>query len=125
MLSIVHNDARWATFRGAVSSELLDDAKFQSVADRRTHAVALTAALDTIFATRPAAEWEKILDEHGVVFGAAHTVFDVTHDEQARICGALVLRARTALGDGDGDAAAQLRATAEKLGAPGLLLGTT
>jgi len=41
------------------------------------------------------------------------------------ICGALVLRARTALGNGDGDAAAALRATAEKLGAPGLLLGTT
>ena len=90
MLSIVHNDGRWATFRDAVQSELLDDPRFRSVADRRTHAMALTVALDAIFASRPAAEWEKILDQHGVVFGAAHTVFDVTHDEQARICGALV-----------------------------------
>ena len=90
MLSIVHNDARWTTFREAVRSELLDDPRFQNVADRRTHAVALTAALDAIFATRPAAEWEKILDAHGVVFGAAHSVFDVVKDEQARISGALV-----------------------------------
>ena len=90
MLSIVHNDARWTTFREAVKSELLDDPRFQNVADRRANAVALTATLDAIFTTRPAAEWEKILDEHGVVFGAAHTVFDVVKDEQAKISGALV-----------------------------------
>jgi crotonobetainyl-CoA:carnitine CoA-transferase CaiB-like acyl-CoA transferase len=90
MLSIVHNDARWATFRGAVQSELLDDERFKDTPSRREHAVALTAMLDRIFSQRPAAEWEKILDEHGVVFGAAHDVFDVTRDEQAKVSGALV-----------------------------------
>jgi formyl-CoA transferase len=90
MLSIVHNDDRWATFRGAVQSELLDDPRFKDTPSRRENAVALTATLDKIFAQRPAAELEKILDEHGVVFGAAHNVFDVVNDEQARISGALV-----------------------------------
>ena len=90
MLSIVHNDDRWAIFRKAVKSPRLDDPRFQSVADRKINAIALTAELDAIFATRPAAEWEEILDEHGVVFGAAHTVVDVTKDEQAVACGALV-----------------------------------
>jgi len=90
MLSIVHNDARWTTFREAVQSELLDDPRFKDTPARRENAVALTATLDRIFAARPAAEWEKILDEHGVVFGAAHNVFDLINDEQAKISGALV-----------------------------------
>jgi crotonobetainyl-CoA:carnitine CoA-transferase CaiB-like acyl-CoA transferase len=90
MLSIVHNDGRWATFRGCVQSELLDDPRFSDTPKRREHAVALTATLDRIFAQRPAAEWEKILDEHGVVFGSAHNVFDLINDEQAKISGALV-----------------------------------
>jgi formyl-CoA transferase len=90
MLSIVHNDARWATFRGAVQSRLLDDARFQSVDDRKANGVALTATLDAMFATKPAAEWEKILDDHDVVFGSAHAVTDVRNDTQARACGAIV-----------------------------------
>src|SRR5262249_38730340 len=89
-LSIVHNDERWATFRKAVQSDLLDDPRFKDTPSRREHAVALTATLDRMFAQRVASEWEKALDEHGVVFGAAHDVFDVTKDEQARISGALV-----------------------------------
>jgi len=90
MLSIVHNDVRWATFREAVQSALLDDPKFQSVDARKANGVALTAALDAIFATKPAAEWEHILDDHGVVFGAAHAVADVPNDAQAHACGAIV-----------------------------------
>jgi crotonobetainyl-CoA:carnitine CoA-transferase CaiB-like acyl-CoA transferase len=90
MLSIVHNDERWATFREAVQSELLDDPRFKDTPARRENAVALTATLDRIFAQRPTAEWEKVLDEHGVVFGSAHSVFDLVNDEQAKISGALV-----------------------------------
>jgi crotonobetainyl-CoA:carnitine CoA-transferase CaiB-like acyl-CoA transferase len=91
MLSIVHNDDRWVIFRKAVQSELLDDPRFKDTPTRRENAVALTATLDRIFAQRPAVEWEKILDEHGVVFGSAHNVFDLVNDEQAKISGALVL----------------------------------
>jgi crotonobetainyl-CoA:carnitine CoA-transferase CaiB-like acyl-CoA transferase len=90
ILSIVHNDARWNVFRRALQSRLMDDPRFQSVADRKQHAVAVTAALDKIFATKTAAEWGKIFDAHGVVFGAVATVSDVTRDEQAKIAGALV-----------------------------------
>jgi formyl-CoA transferase len=90
ILSIVHNDTRWAAFREALASEPLDDARFQDVESRKANAVALTATLDAIFATRPAAEWERVLDDHGIVFGTAHTVTDVPNDAQARACGAIV-----------------------------------
>jgi crotonobetainyl-CoA:carnitine CoA-transferase CaiB-like acyl-CoA transferase len=90
VLSIVHNDGRWETFRKAVQSPLLDDPRFQSTPDRRQHGVALTATLDKIFAEKTIAEWSAILDRHGVVFGAVYTMADVPNDEQAKISGALV-----------------------------------
>jgi crotonobetainyl-CoA:carnitine CoA-transferase CaiB-like acyl-CoA transferase len=90
VLSIVHNDARWDVFKRALQSPLMDDPRFQSVADRKEHAVAVTAALDKIFATKTAAEWAEIFDCHGVVFGAVAAVADVANDEQAKIAGALV-----------------------------------
>jgi crotonobetainyl-CoA:carnitine CoA-transferase CaiB-like acyl-CoA transferase len=90
MLSIVHNDARWETFRKAVQSALLDDPRFQTTPDRREQGVALTSALDAIFAQKPLAHWSAILDKAGVVFGVCSTMADVPSDEQAKLCGALV-----------------------------------
>jgi formyl-CoA transferase len=90
VLSIVHNDGRWDVFRKALQSPLMDDPRFLSVAGRKEHAVAVTATLDKIFATKTADEWSKILDAHGVVFGAVTPVADVPNDEQAKIAGALV-----------------------------------
>lgn len=90
VLSIVHNDGRWDVFRNALQSPLMDDPRFLSVAGRKEHAVAVTATLDKIFATKTSDEWSKILDTHGVVFGAVTPVADVPNDEQAKIAGALV-----------------------------------
>lgn len=90
VLSIVHNDGRWEVFRNALQSPLMDDPRFQSVAGRKEHAIAVTATLDKIFATKTSEEWSKILDKHGVVFGAVTPVADVPNDEQAKIAGALV-----------------------------------
>jgi crotonobetainyl-CoA:carnitine CoA-transferase CaiB-like acyl-CoA transferase len=90
MLSIVHNDGRWETFRKAVQSPLLDDPRFATTADRRQHGVALTSTLDAMFAQKPLAEWSAILDANDVVFGACYTMADVPNDEQAKIAGALV-----------------------------------
>jgi crotonobetainyl-CoA:carnitine CoA-transferase CaiB-like acyl-CoA transferase len=90
MLSIVHNDERWDTFRKAAQSSLLDDPRFQTTPDRRTHGVVLTSTLDKIFAQKPLAEWSEILDKNGVVFGVCYTMADVPNDEQAKIAGALV-----------------------------------
>ena len=59
MLSIVHNDGRWDTFRKAVQSPLLDDPRFQTTPDRRQHGVALTSALDTIFAWKTPGRMER------------------------------------------------------------------
>jgi crotonobetainyl-CoA:carnitine CoA-transferase CaiB-like acyl-CoA transferase len=90
LLSIVHSDPRWDVFKGVVASPLLDDIRFQTVADRKRHPVELTAVLDQIFATKTAAEWADILDRHGVVFGAVTRVIDVPDDKQARLAGAIV-----------------------------------
>jgi crotonobetainyl-CoA:carnitine CoA-transferase CaiB-like acyl-CoA transferase len=90
VLSIVHNDARWAVFTKALNSPLMDDSRFQSNDSRKEHAVAIVATLDKVFATKTCAEWCEILDSHGVVFGTVASITDVPNDEQAKIAGALV-----------------------------------
>jgi len=90
MMSIVHNDSRWDTFRKAVQSPLLDDPRFLTTPDRREHGGALTTVVEQIFAQKPLAEWAEILNRHGVVFGVCYTMEDVPNDEQAKLCGALV-----------------------------------
>lgn len=90
VLSIVHNDGRWETFRNAVQSPLLDDPRFQTTPERKEHALALTSTLDAVFAQKTAADWSKALDAAGVVFGLVYKMADVPNDEQAKVCGALV-----------------------------------
>jgi crotonobetainyl-CoA:carnitine CoA-transferase CaiB-like acyl-CoA transferase len=90
MLSIVHNDGRWDTFRKAVQSPLLDDPRFLTTPGRREHGVELTTVLEQVFTQKPLAEWSAILDKQGVVFGVCYTMADIPNDEQAKLCGALV-----------------------------------
>ena len=55
-----------------------------------THAPALAAVLDGVFATRPWAEWGTILADHGLTFGVVGTVDEVRTDRQMVASGALV-----------------------------------
>ena len=90
LLSIVGDDRRWDLVRRTLASGLLADPRFDTAPGRAEHAMALTSALDAIFAARPLAEWRAILDASGLVFGIVAEMDDIPRDEQARASGALV-----------------------------------
>jgi crotonobetainyl-CoA:carnitine CoA-transferase CaiB-like acyl-CoA transferase len=90
ILNIVHREERWAGFRKALNSPLMDDPAFQTVESRRANPHALVAVLDKIFASKPLDEWAAILDANNVIFGTVTAMADVPNDEQAKIAGALV-----------------------------------
>jgi formyl-CoA transferase len=90
ILSIVPDQKRWEVFCSALNSKLLDDERFATVESRGKNPHAMIAALDTIFATKTQAEWSKIMDAKGVIFGIVADMDEIKHDEQARISGALV-----------------------------------
>ncbi|MDA1010400.1 MAG: CoA transferase, partial [Chloroflexi bacterium] len=63
----VHFDAEWAAFcRLAGGDALAGDARFATRTSRREHTEALTTALEALFATRTADEWEALLAPAGV-----------------------------------------------------------
>ena len=51
---------------------------------------ALIPILDAIFATRDQAEWRRILDAAGLVFGIVADMDEIQEDEQILASGALV-----------------------------------
>src|SRR5205823_11685473 len=63
--------------------------RFATVESRETHAGALLAILDRIFATRDLAHWRQILDEAGIIFGIVAETADIAEDEQALAAGHL------------------------------------
>ena len=50
--------------------------------DRHARSLELIKIFDEIFATRDLAEWRKILDGNGLVFGVVGILDDIPHDKQ-------------------------------------------
>ncbi|MBS0641914.1 MAG: CoA transferase, partial [Proteobacteria bacterium] len=92
------NERQWPALAKAIGMQaLLDDARFATVAARRTHAVTLTQILDSVFARKMLSEWRSILDEAGVTFGVVGTAAEIVHDKQAHAAGFLRPLADTGL----------------------------
>jgi formyl-CoA transferase len=90
-LTIVREDKLWPALCAAIERpDLLDDPRFQTTDDRRTHAAALAAILDPVFAARPWPEWRTRLRAHELTFGLLGVLSDVPDDEQAIANGAIV-----------------------------------
>jgi CoA:oxalate CoA-transferase len=64
--------------------DMADDPRFVDRAGRLQHVEELMAILQTIFLTRPGAEWLRRLDEAGVPSGPINTVDRALSDEQVR-----------------------------------------
>jgi formyl-CoA transferase len=90
ILSIVPNETRWRIFARVMGGGLADDPRFATDADRVTNGPALIAALGEIFLTRDLAEWCRMLDAAGLVFGTVAVPDDIRTDQQARDAGAVV-----------------------------------
>jgi crotonobetainyl-CoA:carnitine CoA-transferase CaiB-like acyl-CoA transferase len=69
---------------------VLDDPRFATHASREAHALELIPILDELFAGRDQAEWRRILDEAGLIFGIVADMDELHEDEQILASGALV-----------------------------------
>src|SRR5262249_43094243 len=63
-------------------ADLIDDVRFATRADRYARSVELIEVFDEIFATKTLAEWRKLLDGNGLVFGVVGILDDIPTDQQ-------------------------------------------
>ncbi len=74
----------WPVFCKAVGLEaLLDDERLQTTKGRFDHMPELIDTIDAAIATRPLAEWARVFDDVGMIWGPANTLADVVADPQA------------------------------------------
>jgi crotonobetainyl-CoA:carnitine CoA-transferase CaiB-like acyl-CoA transferase len=82
-LAMVQEAVEWERFTQAIARpDLKTDPRFAELSARRANAAALVAILDGVFATKPLAEWRKLLDGHSITFGIIARVEDLPEDAQ-------------------------------------------
>src|SRR4051794_8061245 len=83
ILSLLNEDRQWPTLARCLGREdLVSDPRFATKADRHARSLELIKIFDDIFATRDLAEWRRILDGNGLVFGVVGILDDIPHDKQ-------------------------------------------
>src|SRR3954454_15491095 len=83
ILSLLNEDRQWPTLARCLGREdLVSDPRFATKADRHARSLELIKIFDDIFATRDLAEWRKILDGNGLVFGVVGILDDIPDDRQ-------------------------------------------
>ncbi|MBR1139312.1 MAG: CoA transferase [Bradyrhizobium sp.] len=83
MLSLLNEEKQWPILARCLGREdLIEDPRFVTKADRHARSVELIQEFDAVFATRPLAEWRRILDGSGLVFGVVGILDDIPHDKQ-------------------------------------------
>src|SRR5215468_8054970 len=87
----VGSEKLWKVFCPAIGRpELADDPRYRTNADRVQSRELLIAALQETFLTRPYEEWEPILLDKGIPFGAINRIPEVVDHPQVKARGALV-----------------------------------
>jgi crotonobetainyl-CoA:carnitine CoA-transferase CaiB-like acyl-CoA transferase len=83
ILSLLNEDRQWPTLARCLEREdLVSDPRFATKPDRHQRSLELIKLFDEIFATKDLAEWRKILDGNGLVFGVVGILDDIPHDQQ-------------------------------------------
>jgi crotonobetainyl-CoA:carnitine CoA-transferase CaiB-like acyl-CoA transferase len=83
MLSLLNEEKQWPVLARCLGREdLIDDPRFATKADRHARSVELIHEFDAVFATKPLAEWRKVLDGSGLVFGVVGILDDIPTDRQ-------------------------------------------
>jgi crotonobetainyl-CoA:carnitine CoA-transferase CaiB-like acyl-CoA transferase len=78
----------WPLFCAAVERpEWAEDPRFSTYAGRAQHMADLTGLMDEVFATRSLAEWGRLFDERGFIWGPGATVAELAADAQAEADG--------------------------------------
>jgi crotonobetainyl-CoA:carnitine CoA-transferase CaiB-like acyl-CoA transferase len=83
ILSVLSEDRQWPTLARCIGREdLIDDPRFATRPDRHARSVELIRIFDEVFATKDLAEWRKLLDGNGLVFGVVGILDDIPNDKQ-------------------------------------------
>jgi crotonobetainyl-CoA:carnitine CoA-transferase CaiB-like acyl-CoA transferase len=83
ILSLLNEERQWPTLARCLGREdLLTDERFATKADRHARSLELIRIFDEIFATKDLAEWRRLLDGNGLVFGVVGILDDIPHDKQ-------------------------------------------
>jgi len=83
ILSLLNEDRQWPALARCLGREdLITDARFATKPDRHARSVELIKLFDEIFVTKDLAEWRKILDGNGLVFGVVGILDDIPTDRQ-------------------------------------------
>ena len=83
ILSLLNEDRQWPTLAKCLGREdLITDARFAAKKDRHARSLELVKIFDEVFASKDLAEWRKILDGNGLVFGVVGILDDIPNDKQ-------------------------------------------
>ena len=83
ILSLLNEERQWPTLMRCLGREdLIEDARFATKPDRHSRSVELIRIFDQIFAGKSLAEWRKLLDGNGLVFGVVGILDDIPTDQQ-------------------------------------------
>ncbi len=85
-LGMLQTDRYWKDFCVALGiPQLVNDSRFDSIKARGKNHRELVATLDQVFATKPRAEWLKILKDGGdFIYTIVNTISDLPDDPQVR-----------------------------------------
>jgi formyl-CoA transferase len=83
ILSLLNEDRQWPTLARCLGREdLVTDPRFEAKKERHARSLELIKIFDEVFASRDLAEWRKILDGNGLVFGVVGILDDIPNDKQ-------------------------------------------
>src|ERR1700732_2089492 len=83
ILSLLNEERQWPTLARCLEREdLIHDPRFATKPDRHARSLELIKIFDEIFATKDLADWRKILDGNGLVFGVIGILDDIATDRQ-------------------------------------------
>lgn len=83
ILSLLSEEKQFPTLAKCLGREdLITDPRFATKPDRHARSIELIKIFDETFATRDLAEWRKILDGNGLVFGIVGILDDIPNDKQ-------------------------------------------
>ena len=83
ILSLLNEERQWPALARCLGREdFITDARFATKPDRHARSLELIRIFDEIFATRDLAEWRKMLDGNGLVFGVVGILDDIPDDRQ-------------------------------------------
>jgi crotonobetainyl-CoA:carnitine CoA-transferase CaiB-like acyl-CoA transferase len=83
ILSLLNEERQWPTLARCLGREdLITDPRFATKPGRHARSLKLIKLFDETFATRDLADWRRILDGNGLVFGVIGILDDIPGDRQ-------------------------------------------